>query len=136
MRTIKQDFDIQRSVDVNGIVSVLTVKAIFNNKNGQFKINPQITTNQVGDSDEEKNAVVSQLGAMVLEAMNEMYTMRLEWKAENDDTYDPNQLTMSFEPEDGTYPADQSFSVVDAEFIESEEEPAPAGRRSRKVLEM
>lgn len=133
MRTIKQDFDIQRSVDVNGIVSVLTVKANFNSKNGQFKINPQITTNQVGDSEEEKEAVVSQLGAMILEAMNEMYKMRLEWKSENDDTYDPNQLTMSFEGEGVTYPADQAFD--ETEEAELDDEPSPAGRR-RKVLEM
>lgn len=133
MRTIKQNFDIQRSVEVNGIVSVLTVKASFNNKNGQFQVNPQITTNQVGDSDEEKEAVITQMGAMVREAMDELYKMRLEWKSENDDNYNPNQLSMSF---DMGVDSQQEPDYEEPYEPEAEEEPAPAGRRGRKVLEM
>jgi ABC-type transporter MlaC component len=90
----KEDFSIDRTIDVNGNEVPLLVKVSVNRKNGNIKIGGALTTKHVSlENPEDTRNSIAEFAEMITEGVGFALAKRKEWT----DNPKTNQIQLTFD---------------------------------------
>ena len=95
MQLKTERFEIVRPIDTESGLSEIRVEISYNNKNGNVKISPQLSTKHLTTEPSTRAAILEQLMAQTAEAFDAATKWHLEHKANN--AGDEAQLVADFE---------------------------------------